>query len=91
MNYPNDTNGASEAPEIPESIRAVLTGGLDMKLHLVRHHAQLPMLLVREILDEEMTQLTGEKHARDKPLGPRTPSGVAFGYTGNVRRTANGR
>jgi transposase-like protein len=45
--------------------------GLDMKLHLVQHHARMAYMLAEEILREETTMLTGEKYERDKPCGGR--------------------
>ena len=69
MKYKNDTNEARETPEIPRSIEEIMTAGLDMKLHMVRHHAQMAYLLAGEIMNEELVFLTGERHARDKPLG----------------------
>lgn len=69
MKYQNDTNEERKTPEIPQSIEQIMTAGLDMKLHMVRHHAQMAYLLAGEIMNEELVYLTGERHARDKPLG----------------------
>ncbi len=69
MKYQNDTNAARETPEIPQSIEEIMAGGLDMKLQMVRHHAQMAYLLAGEIMNDELVYLTGERHTRDKPLG----------------------
>ncbi len=71
MKYPNDTTDGEQSPEIPESIRELMQSGLEMKLHMVQHHAQMAYLLAGELLNEELIYLTGEKHERDKPLGGR--------------------
>jgi transposase-like protein len=46
----------------------VLRRGLNVKLHLVMHYAELARLLASEILDEEVVGLCGERYSRDKPL-----------------------
>ena len=69
MNYLNDTNGERKTPAIPESICEIMHAGLDMKLHLVQHHAHMAYLLAGELLNDELVYLTGQKHERDKPLG----------------------
>ena len=71
MKYPNDTNGERQTPDIPASISELMSDGLEMKLHMVQHHAQMAYLLAGELLNEEIEYLTGEKHERDKPLGGR--------------------
>ena len=71
MKYLNDTNGERQTPEIPESIHELMQSGLDMKLHMVQHHAQMAYLLAGELLNEELEYLTGQRHERDKPLGGR--------------------
>lgn len=40
-----------------------------MKLHMVQHHAQMAYLFAGELLNDELTYSTGQKHDRDKPLG----------------------
>ena len=69
MRYTDNTNGERKTPVIPESIREIMTAGLDMKLHLVQHHAHMAYLLAGELLNDELVYLTGQKHERDKPLG----------------------
>lgn len=71
MKYPNDTTEGDQSPDVPESISELMSGGLDMKLHMVQHHAQMAYLLAGELLNEELVYLTGQKHARDKPLDGR--------------------
>ncbi|MCH8121917.1 MAG: transposase [Bacteroidetes bacterium] len=71
MMYPNDTTGGEQSPELPESIHELMQAGLEMKLHMVQHHARLAYLLATEILRNEMMYLTGEKYERDKPFGGR--------------------
>ncbi len=48
-----------------------MTAGLEMKLHLVQHHAQMAYLLAQELLEDESASLTGVKYDRNKPLGGR--------------------
>lgn len=57
--------------EAPCCLSDVLRRGLDVKLHLLMHYAELARLLAREILDEEVTGLCGERYSRDKPLDGR--------------------
>ena len=45
--------------------------GLEVKLHLLQHYAKLAELLAREIMDEEVTALAGERYSREKPCGGR--------------------
>lgn len=54
--------------EAPRCLSEVLRRGLDVKLHLLMHYAELARLLAREILDEEVIGLCGEHYSRDKPL-----------------------
>ena len=42
-----------------------------MKLHLLQHYAKLAEMLAREIMDEEVTALVGERYSREKPFGER--------------------
>ena len=55
--------GANETP-ISASIRHLLDHPLDVKLHLLQHHAERARLLAEEILDEEIEALTGERYER---------------------------
>ena len=71
MMYPDDTTGGEQSPELPGSIHELMKAGLEMKLHMVQHHAQMAYLLAEELLHDEMTMLTGEKYERDRPFGGR--------------------
>ena len=57
---------AEETP-IPESIQHLLDQPIDVKLHLLQHHAQMARLLAGEILEDEVESLAGERYSRDKP------------------------
>ena len=71
MKYLNDTNDERQTPEIPESIRELMSVGLEMKLHMVQHHAQLAFLLAGELLNDELVYLTGpEARARQAARRP---------------------
>ena len=67
MKQPHDTTANRPTPEIPHALCDVLGQGLDVKLHLLQHYAELARLLAREILDEEVTYLCGERYSHDKP------------------------
>ena len=71
MKYLNDTTKGEQSPYVPESIHEIMRSGLEMKLHMVQHHAQMAYVLAGELLNDELEYLTGEKHERDKPLGGR--------------------
>lgn len=64
----NDTPQAGESPAIPATLREVLGSGLEVKLHLLQHYAELARMLARELLDEEVTALCGDRYSRDKPF-----------------------
>ncbi len=64
----NDTSPAGESPAIPATLREVLGSGLEVKLHLLQHYAELARILARELLDEEVTALCGDRYTRDKPF-----------------------
>ena len=71
MRYTDNTNGERKTPAIPESIREIMTAGLDMKLHLVQHHAHMAYLLAGELLNDELVYLiqllqTGETEGERK-------------------------
>lgn len=69
MNKHHDTNLGTQTPDIPGSIAELMESGLDVKLHLIQHHAQLAWLLAQELLQDEVVSLTGDKYDRDKPMG----------------------
>ncbi len=67
----HNTNAGTETPEVPGSIGELMDAGIDVKLHLIQHHAQLAYMLAQELLQEEVVDLTGSKYERDKPMGSR--------------------
>jgi len=71
MKNSHDTNEQSQTPELPRAVHEAMYAGLDMKLHLIQHHAQMAYILAEEVLEDETASLTGEKYHRDKPLGGR--------------------
>jgi len=66
--HDHDTTPAQRAPEYPSRLSELMRSGVDVKLHLVQHYAELTLLLAREILDDEVGTLCGERYSRDKPL-----------------------
>jgi putative transposase len=46
------------------TLREVLDGSIDTKLHLLQHHAKMARLLAEEILEEEVVSLAGERYSR---------------------------
>ena len=68
----HDTTHEALTPDPPVSepryLSELLRRGLDVKLQLLAHYAELARLLAREILDEEVAGLCGERYSRDKPL-----------------------
>jgi len=71
MKHSNDTAGELQTPELPQTLREVMRAGLEVKLHLIQHHAHMAYLLAGELLEDELLTLTGEKHDRDKPFDGR--------------------
>src|SRR5690606_15630463 len=69
--HQHNTTHESLPPELPECLQQVLSGGLDVKLHLLMHYAELARLLAREILEDEVGSLCGARYSRDKPLDGR--------------------
>lgn len=51
----------------PTSLETLLDEPLEIKLHLLRHYAELARLLAQEILEDEVTDLAGERYSRNKP------------------------
>ena len=45
-------------------LRDVLDGPVDTKLQLIQHHAKMARLLAEEVLEEEVTDLAGERYSR---------------------------
>lgn len=66
MSY-HDTIPEALSPEKRQVLSDVLEHGLDVKLHLLQHHAEMARLLAREIMEEEVTSLAGERYSREKP------------------------
>ena len=64
MKYPHDTTPSDPNPAVPTRLSDVLHGGLEVKLHLVQHYAELALLLVREILEDNVTALCGPRYSR---------------------------
>ena len=69
-NY-HDTNEPSQTPELPRVIHEAMYSGLEMRLHLVQHHAQMAYMLAEELLEDEVVSLTGDRYDRNKPLDGR--------------------
>lgn len=68
MKHLNDTTDDDQSPEIPQSIEDLMRSGLEMKLHLIQHHAKVAYLMADELLSDEVLMLTGGKYDRDKPF-----------------------
>lgn len=64
-------NKIHDTPNLPETLRHALESPLEIKIALIEHHMELARMLVREILDEEVCQLAGERYSRNKPYGGR--------------------
>jgi putative transposase len=67
----NTTDSSRHSPEQIRFLRDLQTQGLEVKLHLLQHYAKLAELLAREIMDEEVEALAGQRYAREKPHGGR--------------------
>jgi len=67
-----DSQHSTDAKETPtaETLREVLDGPIDTKLHLIQHHARMARLLAEEILDEEVESLAGERYSRKEERNP---------------------
>ena len=64
-------NQIHDTPNLPKTLRQSLESPLEIKMALIEHHMELARMLVREILDEEVCQLAGERYSRSKPLDGR--------------------
>lgn len=71
MHRQNNTTAPRQSPEIPGTLQEVLDCGLEVKLHLLHHYAELARMLARELLEDEVSALCGERYSRDKPLDGR--------------------
>lgn len=80
-----DTIHSELSPEKAQVLSDVLEHGIDVKLQLLQHHAEMARLLAREIMEEEVIGLAGERYSRDKPHDGRyarwgcNPGSVAVG------------
>ena len=64
-------NRIHDTSKLPESLRQALESPWEMKMVLIEHHMELARMLVREILDEEVNQLAGDRYSRNKPYDGR--------------------
>ena len=71
MHEAHNTTSPGQSLEIPGSLREVLGCGLEVKLHLLQHYAELARMLARELLEDEVSALCGERYRRDKPFDGR--------------------
>lgn len=67
MNQSHDTTPSERSPQVPTRLSEVLHEGVEVKLHLVQHYAELALLLVREILEDNVTGLCGPRYSRHPP------------------------
>jgi transposase-like protein len=67
------STNAEETPTsketLPEPLRDALDGPIDVKLQLLKHHADMARLLAEEILEEEVEAVAGEDNSRNCPCG----------------------
>jgi transposase-like protein len=68
-----DTKHSTSPEELPPvaTLERLLDQPIEVKLHLLRHYAEMARLLATEIMDEEVEMLAGERYSRDKPHGRR--------------------
>ena len=61
-----DSQHSTDTEETPtaRTLRDVLDGPIDTKLQLIQHHAKMARLLAEEVLEEEVTDLAGERYSR---------------------------
>jgi len=62
MDYQHSTD-AEEAPTT-EAIRDALDAPPATKLHLIQHHANMALLLAKQLLEEEVEDLAGQRYSR---------------------------
>ena len=62
MNSQHSTD--TEETPTARTLRDVLDGPIDTKLQLIQHHAKMARLLAEEVLEEEVTDLAGERYSR---------------------------
>lgn len=66
----NMEKSPAEPPAV-QTLERLLDQPIEVKLHLLRHYAEMARLLAREITDEEVGTLTARRYSRDKPHGGR--------------------
>jgi len=68
-----DAKHSTSPEELPPvaTLERLLDQPIEVKLHLLRHYAEMARLLATEIMDEEVEMLAGERYSRDKPHGRR--------------------
>jgi transposase-like protein len=73
MDTQHSTNTEKSLAEPPavETLERLFDQPIEVKLHLLRHYAEMARLLAGEIMDEEVETLTGRRYSRDKPHGGR--------------------
>ncbi len=56
-----DSQHSIDAEETPttEALRGALDGPPETKLHLIQHHANMALLLAKQLLEEEVEDLAG--------------------------------
>jgi len=65
------TEKSPAGPPAVKTLERLLDQPIEVKLHLLRHYAEMARLLAGEIMDEEVETLTGRRYSRDKPHGGR--------------------
>jgi hypothetical protein len=68
-----DTKHSTSPEELPPvaTLERLLDQPIEVKLHLLRHYAEMARLLATEIMEEEVETLAGERYSRDKLHGRR--------------------
>ena len=71
VQHSTNTEKSPAGPPAVETLERLLDQPIEVKLHLLRHYAEMARLLAGEIMDEEVETLTGRRYSRDKPHGGR--------------------
>jgi hypothetical protein len=69
--HSTNTEKSPAGPPAVETLERLLDQPIEVKLHLLRHYAEMARLLAGEIMDEEIETLTGRRYSRDEPHGGR--------------------
>jgi transposase-like protein len=69
--HSTNTEKSPAGPPAVETLERLLDQPIEVKLHLLRHYAEMARLLAGEIMDEEVETLAGQRYSRDKPHGGR--------------------